>query len=147
MISIRRVFLVLFVVASLLSAGTAWGLYLHASSSPVRVEVLFQFPSTGKDFNMVQAANKEIVLPLAGRYSVVMKGNAELYIQTASGLYKNPAKISVEMSRVVRVIIINQSSDVLIELRHEGAPTYAFPLVAVVLSGVVGLAVGMLKFE
>ncbi len=147
MISIRKVFLVLFVVASLLSVGTAWGLYLHASSSPVGVEVLFQFPATGKGFNMVQAANKEIVLPLTGEYSVDMRGNAELYIQTASKLYKNPVKISIKGSRVVRVIILNQSSDVRVEFQHEGAPTYALPLVAIALSGVIGFAVGMLKFE
>ena len=146
-ITIKRPFLVLFLVASLVSVGVAGLLYFHTTLSPSRVDVLFQIPSIEKHSSIVQVASNEIMLPVTGEYSIRIKGNAELYIQTASKLYKNPREVDVQKSRVVRVILLNQSTDVRVELRHTGAPDFRLLLLTLVIGGVIGLAVGMLKFE
>ena len=146
-ISIKRSFMVLFIMASLISIVVIDALYFHATSQSVQTRILFQIPNTGKQLNLVQVVSKEVVLPLTGEYSVKMRGRANLYIQTNSKLYRNPEEITVDEVRIIRIILLNQSSDVCIELQHKRAPDYKLPLLLVITGGVMGLAVRMFKFE
>ncbi len=135
-------------MAAMLSIGVIGVLYIQSTSSPVQTRALFQIPTIGgKQINEVQVSSKEIVLPITGEYSVKMRGKAELYIQTDSKLYRNPEKITIDKVRIIRVILLNQSSDVYVELKHRGIPDYKLPLFLLIAGGVMGLAFRVFKFE
>jgi hypothetical protein len=147
-ISIRGKMALVFITAALLEVVLFEGLYIRTASSPKSVTVLSEIPVIGnRTMNMTQVAEKELVLPFMGQYSVEMRGKAIFYVQTREKLYREPKTIHVDTSRAIRVILLNQSTDVGVTFRYNKRENYGMIASILLLAGVVALAVRMFRFE
>jgi len=149
-ISINVKILYVLLVAALLS-GALFTIKQYRSIGPVVVEFKLQLftppeKDSPEDSGIVQVASRELVLPAAGTYRVLTSGNCTLYVQTGEGLLKNPGSISVK-NRGIRVVILNQTSDVVVRFVPQGRVNWAVPAVVLLIGGAAGYAFGVLKFE
>ncbi len=136
------------VIAALLTISLVEGLYLRSASSPTSVTVLSEVPVIGnRTMNLTQVVEKELVLPFRGQYSVETHGKAILYVQTGEKLYRNPKTIRLDTSRAVKIILLNQSTDVNVMFRYHRRENYGMIASILLAAGVASLAVRMLRFE
>ncbi|NJF24946.1 hypothetical protein [Thermococcus sp. Bubb.Bath] len=140
---------IIIIAAILSSTFIVMGEYVNSSEKSFRIELQMFLPSELKktsNVSMEQVARRDLTLPATGKYRVSVMGNCTLYVQTDEGLFKNPDRIFVT-SRGVRVVIVNQTSDVTVRF----APIHSIPYTAVILiliaGGVSGYALRVLKFE
>ncbi|EEB73979.1 conserved hypothetical protein [Thermococcus sp. AM4] len=141
----------MFLIAALLS-GAFFTMNYYQTVTPVMVEFklqLFMPPgmgNTSSTFDIVQVAEKDLVLPAAGTYGVSLSGNCTLYVQTDSGLLRNPNTITVT-NRGIRVILLNQTTDVVVKFIPQRRIDYTTPVFLLVVGSVMGYAVRVFKFE
>ncbi len=135
-------------LATLLS-GAFFAVELYQTERPITFTAKYQLflppglESSGSGEH--QVAYKEVVLPAAGEYRVSFTGNCTLYIQTATGLTKNPEKISAS-NRAVRIVLLNQTTDVTVRLAPERDVPYSLPTL-LLFGSVIGYAFRVLRFE
>lgn len=142
-----KVFHVILIAALLSSTFLIVEEYKNSHEKSLEIELqMFLPPELQNVSTAKQVARKDLILPTTGKYRVLFNGNCTLYVQTEDGLFKNPDTISIK-SRGVRVVIVNQTSDVTVRFVPIRWIPYTPVVFTLIAGGIAGYALRVLKFE